>query len=307
MATLAGDGNNTYLSDFFNKLTGIGDAQVDLNATLSCGCQNMSSIPSDSEPAFFVNQPTVLKAKRRLLRMHFESGVGHIGGNLSALDAMLHLHCEVMDENDLFVLSKGHAAGALYVTLWAQGLINDEQLSTFHKDDTFLAAHPAAHWHRHILFATGSLGHGLGLAAGAALGKRLRRQDGTVFCLLSDGECEEGSIWEALLFAHHQKLANLVALVDANGLQGFGSTREVASLEPLADKLRGLGLSVLEIDGHSPAALSAALVKRGDGPQIIVLRTVKGHGVSFMEGKMEWHYLPLVPEQYEQALRELGE
>jgi len=253
------------------------------------------------------NRPTANQARARLLRMHFEAGVGHIGGNLSALDAMLHLHGEVMGEHDLFVLSKGHSAGALYITLWAQGLISDEELTSFHKDNTTLSGHPVAHWHKGIAFATGSLGHGLGLASGAALGKRLRGESGDVFCLLSDGECEEGSTWEALLFAHHQKLANLVALVDANGLQGFGTTSEVASLEPIADKFRGIGLTVLEIDGHSPAALTQALARRGDGPLIIVLRTVKGRGVSFMEGRMEWHYLPLKPEQYEQALRELGQ
>ena len=115
-----------------------------------------------------------IAARRRLLQMHYDAKVGHIGGNLSALDAMLYLHGHAMSEDDTFVLSKGHAAGALYVTLWAMGLIDEAELSSFHKDHTRLAGHPAAHWHRRITFATGSLGHGLGLAAGVALGKRLR-------------------------------------------------------------------------------------------------------------------------------------
>jgi len=245
--------------------------------------------------------------RARLLQMHFEAGVGHIGGNLSAIDALLHLHDAVMGADDIFVLSKGHSAGALYIALWAVGLIDDAELKTFHKDGTRLGGHPVAGWHDRIAFATGSLGHGLGLAAGVALTRRLDGKAGRVFCLLSDGECEEGSIWEALMFAHHQRLSNLVILVDANGLQGFGSTGAVASLEPLAPRFAGFGLNVAEIDGHSAEALDAALARTADGPLVIVLRTVKGCGVSFMEGRMEWHYLPLNEDQYRRALSELLE
>ena len=244
------------------------------------------------------------RARARLLQMHYDAKVGHIGGNLSALDAMLHLHGQIMGDDDVFVLSKGHAAGALYITLWAAGLISDDELGSFHQDGTRLAGHPIAHWHPRIRFATGSLGHGLGLASGVALAKQLSGDPGTVYCLLSDGECEEGSTWEALIFARHRKLSNLVILVDANGLQGFGSTDEVASLEPLAPKFRGFGFNVAEIDGHSPAALDAALARRDSQPLVILLRTAKGRGVSFMEGKMEWHYLPLTQEQYQLALHE---
>ncbi len=253
------------------------------------------------------NSITPDQARARLLQMHHESKVGHIGGNLSALDAMLHLHADVMTDDDLFVLSKGHSAGALYISLWAIGLIPDEALRTFHKDGTTLAGHPVAHWHPGIAFATGSLGHGLGLAAGAALGRQLRNEPGTVYCMLSDGECEEGSVWEALIFARHRKLSNLVALVDANGLQGFGSTDQVASLEPLAPKFSGLGLMVREIDGHDPGALDALLRLPRSAPLVIVLRTVKGRGVSFMEGRMEWHYLAMNDAQHAQAQDELRE
>jgi transketolase len=244
-------------------------------------------------------------ARARLLQMHHEAKVGHIGGNLSALDVMLHIHGHVMTDDDVFVLSKGHAAGALYVALWATGQLSDEELRTFHQDGTALAGHTVARWHKRVAFATGSLGHGLGLAAGVALGKRLRRDSGSVFCMISDGECQEGSTWEGLMFAHHQRLANLVVLVDANGLQGFGSTAEVASLEPLMPRFRGFGLRVEEVDGHSPDALDAALERRRSEPLIVVLRTVKGKGVSFMEDKMEWHYLPMNDEQYSKARREI--
>jgi transketolase len=246
-----------------------------------------------------------LAARARLLKMHYESKVGHIGGNLSALDAVLHLHTQVMTADDVFVLSKGHSAGALYIALWANGDISDEELGSFHRDGTRLAGHPVAHSHPRIPFATGSLGHGLGLATGVALGKRLRREPGRSFCFLSDGECQEGSTWEAMLFARHHALANLVVLIDANGLQGFGNTTDVASLEPLVDKIRGFGLEVEEIDGHSMDALDAVLEKQTAGPSVVVLRTVKGRGVSFMEGEMKWHYLAMDEQQYRQAVAEL--
>ena len=245
-------------------------------------------------------------ARIRLLQMHYESKVGHIGGNLSALDALLGLHLYVIGPNDAFILSKGHSAGALYVTLWATGQLNDEQLRQFHQDGAKLAGHPVAHWHKGIRFGTGSLGHGLGLAAGVALGKKLRQETGTVYCLLSDGECEEGSTWEALLFSAHHRLDNLVVLIDANGLQGFGSTHEIASLEPLASKIKALDLSVREIPGHDCELLQQAIAEHRETTKVLVLRTIKGKGVSFMENSMKWHYLPLTEEQYQQAVKELS-
>jgi transketolase len=251
------------------------------------------------------NRTLATRARARLLRMHHEAKVGHIGGNLSALDAILHLHARVMGADDVFVLSKGHSAGALYVTLWATGVLDEAALASFHKDDTTLAGHPVARWHKGVAFATGSLGHGLGLAAGVALVKRLRGAAGTVYCMLSDGECQEGSIWESVIFARHQALANLVVLVDANGLQGFGTTADVASMEPLTSRFAGFGADVVEIDGHDPAALDSALAGRGASPLFVILRTVKGRGVSFMEGRMEWHYLPLTDALYAQAIAEL--
>lgn len=245
------------------------------------------------------------RARARLLAMHFKAGVGHIGGNLSALDALLCLHHAALGADDAFILSKGHAAGALYASLWSCGQLTDAQLDTFHADGTRLAAHPAGGWHEAIPFSTGSLGHGLGLASGLAFGRRLRRQPGRVYCLMSDGECEEGSVWEALMFAGHHRLSNLTVLVDRNGLQGFGATGEVASLEPIPDKLVGFGFDVEEVDGHDFAAMTAAFSRSSDRPRMILLRTVKGRGVSFMEGRMEWHYLPLSPEQFALALAEV--
>ena len=247
----------------------------------------------------------VCEAKLRLLRMHYESGVGHIGGNLSALDLLMCLYHHILGPDDAFVLSKGHAAGALYVALWSIGRLHEDDLRQFHKDDTLLSGHPPPGGIPDIPFATGSLGHGFGLAAGLALAKRFRHAPGRVYCLLSDGEWNEGSTWESLIFAAHQQLTNLVFIIDLNGLQGFGTTREVANLDPLADRLRAFGIRTVEIDGHDPTAIIASLVAAEPGPVAIVAKTIKGCGVSFMENRMEWHYLPLTEAAYRQAVNEV--
>jgi len=236
--------------------------------------------------------------------MHYESKVGHIGGNLSAIDLLLGLYHSRLAENDQFVLSKGHAAGALYVTLWTLGLLSDADLSHFHGEATRLSGHPPVKGIAEILFATGSLGHGLGLATGLALGKKLKSERGRVFCLTSDGEWNEGSSWESLIFVKHQGIDNLTFLVDRNGLQGFGTTKEVANLDPLADKFRTFGISTRVVDGHNLAEISEAL-SCDDGPLAIVANTRKGYGVSFMEDQVAWHYLPMNEEQYVQAVQEV--
>lgn len=248
--------------------------------------------------------PEVVRdARLRLLKMHYESGVGHLGGNLSALDILLSVYHRVMVAEDVFILSKGHAAGALYVTLFTLGLLSDEELRRFHKDDTLLSGHPPPAGIPAIPFATGSLGHGLSLAAGMALGRKLKGEGGRVFCLTSDGEWNEGSCWEALAFLVTHGLDNLVLIVDANGLQGFGRTCDVLRLEPLAQKFADFGLKTVEVNGHDHGALTTAL-REGNGA--VIARTIKGHGVSFMEDRMEWHYLPLSEAQYQQAVREIN-
>jgi transketolase len=244
------------------------------------------------------------RARLRLLRMHYESGVGHLGGNLSCLDVMLVLHHEILGSTDQFVLSKGHSAGAYYVTLWSQGKLGDDDLTQFHKDGTRLSGHPPTSGIDEILFATGSLGHGLSLAAGLALAKRLKAEAGRVYCLTSDGEWNEGSSWEALIFARHHRLHNLTIIVDLNGLQGFGTTREVADLEPLAGKFRAFDVATREIDGHDVGAIRRALVPDGPQLEVVVAGTRKGSGISFMEDRMEWHYLPLTEPLYIQAVQE---
>jgi transketolase len=237
--------------------------------------------------------------------MHFESGVGHIGGNLSCLDAMMLTLHEYVGIEDRFILSKGHAAGALYITLWSLGHLSDDMLKTFHRDNTLLAGHPPASGIKGNLFATGSLGNGLSLAAGTALAFQLKGQSGHVYCLTSDGEWQEGSTWEAMIFAAHRRLNNLTILVDHNNLQGFGRTHDVASMSPLAVKLSGFDLDIQCVDGHDLSAIRTAIDKPTDTCRVIILQTTKGHGVSFMEDRMEWHYLPINEEQYRQAIQEI--
>ena len=253
----------------------------------------------------YLTPEKISAARKRLIQMHFDSGVGHIGGNLSALDSMLLVFHEFLGSEDQFILSKGHSAGALYISLWSVGRIDEKDLKLFHRDNTLLAGHPPAKGIVEIPFATGSLGHGLSLAAGTALGFRLKNSDAKVICLTSDGEWQEGSTWEALIFACHHKLANLTVLVDHNNLQGFGSTKDIASMSPLWEKLEGFDVEIQVIDGHDLHAIREALLKEHKRPRVIILKTVKGRGVSFMENRMDSHYLPLSEEQFRIALKEL--
>ncbi|WP_326541319.1 transketolase [Pseudorhodoferax sp.] len=247
-----------------------------------------------------------LKARRRLVKMHFESGVGHIGGNLSSLDAMLVVFHEFLSTSDKFILSKGHSAGALYIALWSMGRLEEHDLNLFHKDNTLLAGHPPAKGVPDISFATGSLGHGLSLAAGTALGFKLKNSNGRVVCLTSDGEWQEGATWEALIFSCHHRLSNLTILVDHNNLQGFGSTDEIASMSPLWEKLKGFDVEIQVLDGHDAQAIRTALNQQRQRVTIIALRTIKGKGVSFLENRMDSHYLPLTLDQFQKATAELS-
>lgn len=254
----------------------------------------------------FLKNEDFIKCRKRLLQMHFKSNVGHVGGNLSALDAMLVIFNEYLTSSDRFILSKGHSAGALYIAIWSVGRLTDADLDSFHQESTLLAGHPPAKGLADVLFATGSLGHGLSLAAGTALGFKLRNQSGQVICMTSDGEWQEGSIWEALIFAVHHRLKNLTVLVDHNDLQGFGSTNDVASMSPLWERLKGFDLDLKVVDGHDPNAIRVALDEKSDKIKVIVLCTIKGKGVDFLEGRMDSHYLPLSKNQFEESIRKLS-
>ncbi|MHB1536966.1 MAG: transketolase [Acidimicrobiales bacterium] len=240
------------------------------------------------------------------------ANVGHIGSALCIADVLAVLFGGVLRLDgevgrDRLVLSKGHAALALYAVLEATGALGIEELRTYCADGTALGAHPE-HVVDGIDFSTGSLGHGLSIGAGAALGARLSGSSRRAFVLLSDAELNEGSVWEAVMFAAQHRLGRLTAIVDVNRQQALGYTRDVLDLEPLADRWRAFGWAVCDLDGHDVEALEAALAADADAdaqPRVIVARTTFGKGVSYMENRIEWHYLPLSDEHYAQAIEEL--
>ncbi|MEY2844924.1 MAG: hypothetical protein RL076_470 [Chloroflexota bacterium] len=240
----------------------------------------------------------------QLILMHAHANVGHLGGNLSCLDALYHAFAQLQPQ-DRFILSKGHSAGALYVVLAAYDVIPSDSLSTFHRDDTKLPGHPPANSIDAIPFATGSLGHGLSLAAGFALSQRMRGTTAHTICLTSDGEWQEGSTWEALIFLCHHQLSNLTILIDNNGWQGFGATQHVASMHDLPDKLRAFPLQLMSCDGHDSAAIVAALQTPATAPRCIVLNTMKGRGLPELADTLQSHYLPPTPLHVSHALNYL--
>jgi transketolase len=255
------------------------------------------------------------RLRRIILDQSKRANVGHIGSALSVADILAALyggilHIEGPDdpERDRFILSKGHAALALYAALHLAGFLPQERLGTYCGDGSLLGVHPEREL-AGVDFSTGSLGHGLSMGAGAALGARLSRSPRRVFVLASDAELNEGSSWEALMFAAHHRLSNLVAIVDVNGQQALGYTAEVLSLEPLTERFRAFGCDTWEVDGHDPKGLAdtvAGLDCRSEGaPHVLLARTTFGKGVSFMENKIHWHYWPMSDEEYRQATDEV--
>lgn len=210
-------------------------------------------------------------------------------------------------ERDRFILSKGHAALALYAVLCLKGFVTDDQVVSYCSGRTLLGVHPERDLPG-VDFCTGSLGMGLSMGAGAALAARLQKSPRRVHVLLSDAECEEGSTWEAAMFAAHHRLSNLVAIVDFNGQQALGHTKDVLDQSNLADRWRAFGWRVEEADGHDIPAMAAAMERavRCSSPLVLIAHTVFGKGVSFMERQIQWHYWPMSAEQYTQALKEIG-
>lgn len=254
-----------------------------------------------------------------LLKTIFFSGSGHPGGSLSSVDILLHLYFSEMhfDEQspddigrDRFVLSKGHAAAALYAVLAVRGLIPGSLLAGFRQIDAVLQGHPLANTNRWIDGTSGSLGQGFSAAIGIAKGVQVRAIPARSYVLLGDGELQEGMIWEGAMFAAHHGLSNLCAIVDDNKLQSDAPVQEIMALEPLADKWRAFGWQVIECDGHAEADLGRAFAKarvEQGRPSLLIAHTVKGKGVSFMENDPAWHgALTLSEADYLAALRELG-
>ena len=251
-----------------------------------------------------------------ILEQSKRANVGHIGSALSIADIVAALYGRVFltldpdDPNrDRFVISKGHAVLAVYAALFLKGWLTHDELNTFCADESLLGVHPERAL-RGIDFSTGSLGHGLSIAAGAALAAQLQGAQRRAFALVSDAECNEGALWEAVMFAAHHRLANLVAIVDLNGQQALGYTKDVLSLAPMDQRWRAFGWDAHVVDGHDVDAMARTIeaLNTNDGPpHVLIARTVFGHGVSFMESQIKWHYLPMSDAEYTRARQEVAE
>lgn len=255
--------------------------------------------------------------RREIVGVSHKVNTGHVGSSLSIVDILVGLYFEVLKINpkqpwwphrDRFILSKGHAALALYTVLAYRGFFSKKLLPNFIQDGSPLTGHPEGRLLPGIEATTGSLGHGLSVGVGMALAAKRLGQNYRVFVLLSDGECDEGEVWQAALFAAHHKLDNITVIIDYNKLQAFGRTKEVLELEPLVEKWRSFNWATREVDGHNLQTLTTTLAKVPFGrgrPSVVIAHTKMGKGVSFMEDKLDWHYLPPSAEQLKQAIEEL--
>ena len=263
--------------------------------------------------------------RRIILDQSKRTNVGHIGPCLCIVEILSALYSSVLcadspddPDRDRFILSKGHAGLALYAALALKGWLPEAALDTFCGNNTMLGVHPEAAL-RGVDFTTGSLGQGLCIAAGAALAARMQHSTRRVFCLISDAECNEGSVWEAAMFAAHHQLSYLHVIVDCNGQQALGLTRDVLDISNLAERFRAFGWRTSEVDGHSISALTKVLSEPSSNaaPHIVIAKTVFGKGVSFMQQgipltqthlpahPVNWHYLPMSDHEYNLALAEL--
>ncbi len=259
------------------------------------------------------------KLRTHVIEMTSAAGSGHPGGSLSSADLMAALYFRVMNHRpeepdwegrDRFVLSKGHVAPILYASLAEAGYFPVEELLTLRKINSRLQGHPVKGRLPGVEMSTGSLGQGLSMAAGMALAAKIDGKKHNVYCLLGDGELQSGMNWEAAMFSSHYKLNNLIAFVDRNSLQISGDTEDVVSIEPLAAKWKAFGWRVKTIDGHNIKKILSACAWAGkakDRPTVLILKTIKGSGVSFMENNADFHGKSCNPEEMECAERELKE
>jgi len=272
--------------------------------------------PHDDEVVAKLNK-IALKLRRNILIMTTKAGSGHPGGSLSSADIVTALYFHHLrydpenpkwEDRDRFVLSKGHGCPALYAALAESGYFQEDTLWTLRKMGSILQGHPDMNKTPGVEASTGNLGQGLSVALGIALAGRIDRKKYRVFALLGDGEIDEGQIWEAAMAAAHYKVDNLTAILDLNGIQLDGLTKDIMSLEPVADKWRAFGWHVIEIDGHNMREILDALDRAEHVkymPAIVIAHTVKGKGVSFMEGQVKFHGTALTEEQLVKALEEL--
>ena len=263
-------------------------------------------------------EETAKKIRKQLVQMHYASNSSHIGSGMSIVDILTilyfktcHIHKDNFDkkDRDRIILSKGHAVASLFAALKEKGILSEEELAGYYKNGQYLGGHPNLGI-KGVEASTGSLGHGLPMAVGMALAHKLNKNSNEVFIILGDGECNEGSVWESAILAVRFQLDNLTIIVDCNEIQGYDFTRDICPQQRLEDLWKGLGAYFIKVNGHDFAELDKALDKmnkRKGFPKILIAKTVKGKGISFMEDKMEWHYKSPNDGQREQALREISE
>jgi transketolase len=261
-----------------------------------------------------------LAAKIRLdaVVMTNRGNSSHIASVLSIADILAVLYAgglqvdpknPIWPERDRFILSKGHAGAGVYAALAETGFFSAEKLLTHYQNGSTLSGHISHKGNPGVEFSTGSLGHGLSVATGMALALKRKKINSRVFCLMSDGECDEGSIWEAAMFASHHKVSNLVAIIDYNKIQSLDSVSNTLGLEPLTDKWKSFGWKVVEVDGHDHLQLSQAIsvtTSLQDLPLVLIAHTTKGKGVTFMENSVLWHYRAPQNEEFKSAVAELS-
>lgn len=259
---------------------------------------------------------TALDIRHDILNMIYKAKAGHPGGSLSAVEVVTALYFHVMnidpqqpdmEERDRFVLSKGHACPVLYAALARRGFYDVKELDTLRQYHSILQGHPDMNKVPGVDMTAGSLGNGLSVGVGMALSAQMKGQDYMTYVMLGDGECQEGMVWEAAMAANHHHLKNLVAIVDCNGVQINGWVNDVLRVEPFADKWRAFGWSVIEIDGHDMHQVLTALhdARTMRAPTVILARTVKGKGVSFMEDNSAWHGAAPNADQMAQAIKDI--
>lgn len=256
-----------------------------------------------------------LKIRKHAINMTSTGGSSHIGSILSIADILAVLYGSVLNykadnpkwqSRDRFILSKGHAGAGVYAALAESGFMSVDKLKTHYKNGSDFSGHVSHKGIPGVELSTGSLGHGLPVATGMALAAKINEDEHMVYVLMSDGECDEGSNWEAALFAPHHKLDNLVVIIDRNKLQSIHSTEDTLGLEPFVDKWQAFGWNVVDVNGHDLEQLiSACNSKIAGKPLCIVANTTKGKGVSFMENQVLWHYKSPQGEEYEAAMKEL--
>lgn len=253
------------------------------------------------ETATLSTKERMERVRERLLRLHLDTGLDHLGSAQSCFEIFYSLYFETMTPHDDFVLSKGHAVSLWYACLAEKGLLSEEEFARAMRPGGLPAHPPSRRRDIGITFGTGALGHGMNVAGGIALAKKLRAEEGRVYALVSDGECNEGSTWESALFAAHHALDNFTVIVDRNGWQCMGATEEVLRLEPLTEKWKSFGFHVEALDdGHDLARVRAALAVRAPGkPVCIVAKTVKANGLPHFQEKIESHYFRLSKEDYD--------